>query len=423
MNCRDVACYIPTSLLLVVFLVLVGVSPLTAHAQSATPTPDGIVVTFPMNVALLQGVVAVRGDVTNTNATRYFIQQRRLLDDLTPVGGPDALWSPATLPATSFGTDIILGEWNTTLIEDGIYEIELVVEQSSGPAVRVRVGPVRVANERPPFEGARYSVPVSPTPATSDAASTPPALVEATVPPIAVGGATLPPTLAPSSLTISTSTPTPATVVFITATIQANVRLGDSPSYPAVGFLEVGQTVEALAKSSRSNWIQVELPNGNIGFISPSTVNVDGDLFALDTVTPPPLPFTPTPVPTATPIATANLQVVAFRTEPSTRTCGQTFTIFATIQNTGNGTTNDSTTIAVADRYAATGQIVESTLGVVPQLSAGETYTAIIPITVTAFFNETHRLSVTVDDSNRVIERNEGDNTFTTEYTLARGGC
>lgn len=361
---------------------------------------DGVEIRSPQPVSLLRGTVDIVGTANVPAQNGFFVQFRALNTDLTPVGGERALWSPATLPSPTVVIDDLLGTWNTTLVPDGIYELELVVNRTNGEPIRTRLSPLRVANTTPQYRGGRFldDAPAQTATPTANALPT----------------QSLAPTLA--------ATAAPRTVT-ATATIQANVRTGDSTLYPPVGFLDVGQSAQVIGVSSRSTWILVRLPNGDEGFMSPSTVRIDGDLSTLPQVTPPPPPVTPTPVPTATPVAQANLRIIGVRLSSNPPICNQTFTIFATVQNVGTGSTNASATINVGDRHLASGQIVQGTVGAVPSLGAGQIFEAVIPLTVSAYYEEVHRIELTVDSTGAVPETNEGDNGFSIDYTLVKGGC
>src|SRR5262249_31451572 len=60
----------------------------------------------------------------------------------------------------------------------------------------------------------------------------------------------------------------------------------------------------------------------------------------------------------------------------------------------------------------ADGQVITSGAGFVPPLGVGANFTVGVPLIVTAFFNETHEILVTV-----------GGSQITTTYTLGQGQC
>jgi subtilase family serine protease len=44
-------------------------------------------------------------------------------------------------------------------------------------------------------------------------------------------------------------------------------------------------------------------------------------------------------------------------------------------------------------------------------------------LTVSTFHSEQHRLTINVDSNNQVIETNEGDNFWSSEYQLQKASC
>lgn len=383
-----------------VVLMLVMIPVVSVNAQTTTAE-----ITSPPPVSLLRGTVPIVGTANDPNQTGYFIQYRELDTDFNPIGGEAALWSPAVTLQNRRVVGDVLGEWDTTAVDDGIYQLQLVINRTGAGQLRVTVEPLRVENTSLPFAGARFfasgGTELTPT-------ATPP-LVQLT------------PAATPTVSVTATSQTAGVGTVTITATVEANVRLGDSTSYPPVGFLRVGESAPVLGKSNRSTWLYVELPNGRRGFVSPSTLNVTGDPNTLPLIDPPPLPFTPTPVPTATftplPVL-ANLQIVDIDLDPDDPVCGETFIIEAIVQNVGTGPTNSSGIINVVDRELDGDDITETTIGGFPILQAGERFEARIPITVDEEENDDHRIELIVDANNEVLETDEGDNFATKEYEL-----
>ncbi len=413
------------------FVAVLSVGAL-AYAQTDTPTQAEI--TFPPPVTLVRGIVPIEGTANVPNQSVFFVQFRELNPDLTPVGGEDALWSPATPLRRDSVTDGVLGEWDTTEIEDGIYQLQLVVNLTGGEPVRATVAAIRVLNDNtdPAFEGALIVGTPLPTPDGTVIASVPTATATlplvtrpdlqptptALIRPTSTNTVIAPGSSAGSSGTTSSNQPTGVTV---TGAVQANVRLGDSTSYPAVGVLNQGQTAPVLAQSNRSSWLLIRLPNGTEGYLSPSTVIIDGDVFNLPQVQPPPLPFTPTPVATATftpAPAVANLFIDSIDLSPDNPDCGETFTINAIIRNNGTGPTTRSGTVNVVDRTIDSDRVNETTVGGFPVLNANEQFEMRIPITVSDGENDDHRIEILIDPSNEIPETNEGDNFATDEYEL-----
>jgi hypothetical protein len=398
-------------------VVAVGMALVPSAMAQSTGTVE---VTYPQPVNLLRGRVEVTGTITVPGATNYYIQARDLDETtLEPVGGEEALWSPATLPRSGVVTNGVLGAWNTQLISDGLYEIELVVPlPEGGDPRRVRIGPLRVANDEVyPYAGVRYSLPLEATPAPQPGFEPTSLAVLPTAPAVGTGTAVLPPTATP----LATRTEDEREVS-VTALIQANVRLGDSVAYPPIGYIDVGDSLEVVGVSNRSAWYQVVFED-DLGFIAPSTVRTDGDPNFLPRVAPPPLPFTPTPFASVTPVFQGNLVLENLRTEPDTPVCNEAFVIYVTVRNAGSDSTRSSGTIDVRDLLAADGFKQEDTIGGFPALGPGETFEAIIPMTVDTNYNETHRLILTADILREIPEENEDDNTAVKEYTLQPGTC
>ena len=75
------------------------------------------------------------------------------------------------------------------------------------------------------------------------------------------------------------------------------------------------------------------------------------------------------------------------------------------------------------DLHVNSGAITATTAGGFPSLAPNERFDAIMNLTVSTYYEEGHRLNVTVDSSNAVVESNEGNNVASREYTLARAGC
>ena len=205
------------------------------------------------------------------------------------------------------------------------------------------------------------------------------------------------------------------------------MRAGDDTRYDRIGFLLAGETAQAIGISSfGTGWYYIQLANGRRGYIAPSIVSFEGDVGGLPLVAPPPPPTPPataTPIATATPVTSANLAFVTIDLDPDMPICNQTITANVTIRNNGTTATASSGVIAVSDTHLGSGTVTESTIGGFPILQPGESFTGIIPITVTTFFNETHRMTFILDSQGTVPETNESDNATSVDYTLQQGSC
>ncbi|MEO0561238.1 MAG: hypothetical protein AAF125_03945, partial [Chloroflexota bacterium] len=344
-------------------VVIGAVAVMWGAAQDAI----GVVVTFPQPGNILQGTVGIRGTVVIPDENGFRVEYRRLGADLQPINGPDGPWSPASIPNEGTLVDGIIGFWNTALVDDGFYEMRVVVEQRDSDPVRIVVRPVQVANTS--------GIVVTNTPAPMTDTPTP----TVTMMPVELDAAGLPIEPAviftePSLFDTPIATRAPEDrQVFLTGLVEANIRLGDSVAYPSLEVLRRGERIEALAVSTRSTWYQVALEDNiyDFGWIASSVVEVEGEPSFLPRVTPPILPFTATPEdftpsPTPSPIPIGNLVWTDFRTEPADLTCAQTYTIFATVQNfSAVFPTNATALITVEDILIETGQTAETTIGAV----------------------------------------------------------
>jgi uncharacterized protein YraI len=253
-----------------------------------------------------------------------------------------------------------------------------------------------VENEPPPFAVTPTAIPATPTLAFT-------------------------PTPVPPPATATPSTPT------VTSNVNANVRLGDGTQYPTVGSLLEGQSAPIVGISSfGTGWYLIEMPNGRRGWISPSVVTVSGNTSGLPRIDPPPVPTpvaTATPIATSTPITNANLVIDAVQVTPFPLNCNQTASINVTIRNAGVTPTNSGGSIFVQDMHVNTGQSQQSTVGTFGVLNPGQTFVSQMFLTVSTFHSEQHRLTINVDSNNQVIETNEGDNFWSSEYQLQKASC
>jgi uncharacterized protein YgiM (DUF1202 family) len=382
----------------VLALALVLTLALTAQAQDISPTPGEVNpnanISWPPPVYVLRGQFAVRGSANLPNMLSYFLEFRPLEDDLS--SADDTVpWFPVTAALQAAVRDDVLGIWDTTLVEDGVYELRLTINLQNNQREFFRVAPLRVENEPPPFA----VTPAAPLPTPTTSAPPPP------------------PQPTPTQFD-----PTPRATV--SANVPVNVRRGDSVIYEAFAALQPGQTVTIVGRSSTgSGWYVVDLPNGQRGWVAPTVVTVSGDLSGVPFVAPPPPP-TPTPIPaTPTPAATVNLVAGNFRFDPPSPTCNQTFNVYLDVANFGT-TANPSGLISVQDFRVADGSLQVSTVGAIPIIQPGQTVNVgPIPLTVSTFYDEQHRLVITLDPGNLIPETSETDNTIIAVYTLQKGVC
>jgi len=395
------------SLLLATLLIsmLMGVF---VSAQTITPTDDTDVdpnanITWPPPVYVLRGDVDIRGTANVADMSNFFLEFRPLeIADMgeeaeaTPEAEEDedfeAPWFPVTLPDSASVVEDVLGTWNTETTADGLYELRLTINVPGDPPQHFIVSPLRVENE-------------------------PPAFVDVDTPEPQITSAPGRPTLA-ATPTAADTTPT------VTASTDANVRSGDSTRYPVIGTLFAGDTARVVGVSSTgSGWYYIELDDGDRGFIAPSIVVASGDIGSVPRVSPPPPPATPTPTPTNTPVAQANFAASAPSLNPGQPNCGEQFEVLVNITNNGTANTGAVMSVLVQDVHVPSGTVQTSFSATVPDLAPGANFVVGGNLTVNTFFNEEHRIVVTLDTTNAVAETNESDNTVTTTYTLAQGSC
>jgi hypothetical protein len=345
-------------------------------------------ITWPLPVVVLRGTETITGTANLPKMTGYFIEYRPLTDDLTAT--PDAEWLPAVPLSDESVVNGSLGTWDTSALPDGLYELRMTVEVTEGLPVYVVVDPLRVENTR--------TSPIA-TPPSPDILPTVPAATP-----------TDPPAPTPFD-------PTPR----VEATVDANIRGGDSVDYDVIGALLTGETAPVVGLSSTgSGWYVIELPNGRRGWISPTVVNLSGDIRDVPRIAPP-APPTPTPVPaTATPVTNVNLVAGIVRLDPPQPTCNQTFNIFIDIANFGS-TASPGGSINVIDFVGGNST---STVGSFPPIQPGQTINVgPIPLTVSFNLQEEHTLRLIIDPNNQIAETNENDNTQEVRYILQPGRC
>jgi len=401
-------------LLLVLLVAMLSLTALVA--QTITPTDDAEIdpnanITWPPPVYVLRGEVEIYGTANLPDMTNYFLEFRpieALSAEAADAAEAEAAaedeedfelrWFPMTLPSGIPVIEDALGEWNTETTEDGLYEIRLTINIAGEDPVEFVVGPIRIENNPPDF--------------IDDLIDTAP-VVQATPTAAPVDR----PTLAPSPTVLDT---TPR----VTARLNANVRAGDTTDYEVIGTLFEGTDARVIGRSSTgSGWYFIELPEGDRGFIAPSVVDASGDLRSVPRVDPPPPPFTPTPLPTITPVPSGNLAGSPPSLTPATPVCNQQFEVLVNITNNGTARTTGESTVVIQDVHVASGSVQATITRTVPALDPGSNFVIGGPLTISTFFNEEHRIVVTIDQGNVIAETNENDNILTTTYTLAQGAC
>jgi hypothetical protein len=361
-------------LVLVLLLASAAFAPMQPAVAQSDPNAS---IQFPPPVYLLSGFFTVRGTANLPNMQAYFLEFRPLVDAVTPADASVG-WAPATLPAAGPVINDVLGVWNTTLLPDGLYELRLTILTTSTAPVYANVSPLRIENF--PL----FATP-SPTPF---------------------------PTLIPPTPTLFLPPPTAVnTNPTATATINANVRAGDGTFYAAIGFLLQGQSAPLIGVSSTgSGWWVIQLSDGRSGFISPTVVQVTGDLSRLASIVPPPLPtLTPLPRPTATavsrPLPDASIIRVYFNHDPSVN---HRFDTTVTVYNNSPSRLH---TVSVACNFTPMNVFVSRNInGVDPFQQRDVTFRNVL---LREGGGANFNAECAVDLNNLVAESNETNNYFT----------
>ncbi|NUQ03330.1 MAG: SH3 domain-containing protein, partial [Anaerolineae bacterium] len=246
------------------------------------------------------------------------------------------------------------------------------------------------------------------------------------------GGQGAPPTALPTAQP-TTAAPTEQPAVAATTPIAGfsqgvNVRRGPGLEFdPPIGAYAAGQTAEILAISTGGDWYKVRY-GGSEGWVFAQLAAVSGDTSALPRESgpprPTPRPATATPVlPTGMPASGANLVAGIVVLNPAAPVCAQTFVVGLDVANLGTEPTSASGTVTLNDVRAADGSQQDSTIGGFPVLQPGQTVRVDMPLTISTWYNEMHRITLTIDQENLIAESNPNDNAVSLEYFLDKGGC
>jgi uncharacterized protein YraI len=369
-------------LAVLLFIVLVAAVP--AFAQQ--PSDPNAQIVWPPSTYVLSGSFTIYGTANAPGMIGYYFEFRPLVDSVTPAGD-EVGWNPASLPTRNPVVNGVLGAWDTTQIPDGLYELRLTIFTSSGQPIYTRVSPLRVMNTPSPF--------------------VPPAL-----------GATAFPTALPLPTQIPGATsPAANDSPEVIATSSVNVRAGDGTDFPAIGALSPGQHAPLLAVSTFSGWWQIRLPDGRLGWVAPSVVQVAGNFTSVPQITPPRPTATPTSIPTATPnpVSTAippdtsalpDASIANIRTQ-KTQTIlyqGVPFTIIVTVVN---NSAVALPAVSVACNYTPMNIFFSTTLSGLPPFGQTE---VTIPAQLDSGGLQTVTANCAVDVNNLVAESNESNN-------------
>ncbi len=422
-----------THLVAIVILALLTLIPLASGQDDAelitSVNPETVNpaahISFPPPVYVVRDSVDIRGTVNWDIMRNFFIEFRPLvLGMMMDEGEQNPQWFPATLPRIEAVEDDVLGSWNTATLQDGLYEIRLTINTGGDTPEYVRVSPIRVENSPPSFvaEEQVAAAPMEPeaeqeTMAEDEDMDEQEAMTE-------------PEEEAP-----------PDTSPRVIATVNSNVRAGDSTQYAVIGHLLEGQS--ALVKGISSfgtNWYYIELANGRNGFIFPGIVRTEGDFEDLPRINPPPLPPTPVPIPTAVPpppqqpqpqpqpqpqqpSTGADLYIESATINPHPVACGQTYEIRATVRNGGSAASTSGGIITVRDSGLSGSAPAESTVIAFGPLAPGHAQVVVGHITPTIHVESLHHINLYLDSQNQVAETNENNNHRAEQPYFLTGSC
>lgn len=225
--------------------------------------------------------------------------------------------------------------------------------------------------------------------------------------------------------------PTPSKPI-ATFTTGVNVRRGPGTNFnPPIGSYAAGNTAEVVGVNPSRDWYKVRYYNAD-GWVAASLMTIAGDTSNLpvDAGPPTPVPATATSIPpteapaTAAPQSNANLVAGNIRLDPSPPVCGKTFDVRIDLANLGSEDTASTGIFNVQDIHVASGQVTAETQGPIPIIKAGVTVPSDrIKLTVSTYYNEQHRIVITLNPNSAVPESTNGDNKNQIEYTLQRGDC
>lgn len=373
---------IKRALLLVPFLLLSLV--LQAQAQSIEPAEivdPNANISWPPPVYVLRGEFTLRGSANLANMVSYFIEYRRLNDDLTPQAD-NIPWLPATLPSAAPVLNDALGVWNTTTEEDGVYELRLTINIRGSNPVFARVSPVRVENAPPPFAAIPTATPE---------------LILPTIAPLPTIAQAIP-TLVPTPTAFD---PTPR--VTPNRAIDVNIRSGDGTDYSIVGSLRQGESAVILGISNTgSGWYRVQLANGTVGWVAGGVVTVTGDISRVPRVAP---PATPTPIATSTP-ALPDATITGVRYDRGQIKQGEAFQIIVTVRNNSGVPMPD---VPVLCTIAPMGAETSMSVGALNAFEQRDVYMPARTLTTGGGGNVTVNCAV---DVNRIVAEIDDNNNY-----------
>ncbi|MBE2184687.1 MAG: hypothetical protein IAE89_14755 [Anaerolineae bacterium] len=369
-------------ILLFLSCALVLLASTAALAQEDVPTAaeTGVDIAWPLPISEVWQDVPVFGTASVQDLAFYFLEATALNDDQSIP--ENAIWIPISPIQSNPVINDVLATISTQNFEDGLYAIRLNVVTTDLNRYFDTISPIRLNNERFAVESELLRQQI-----------------------LAELGVTVEETPEPTPEAPADTNPRVAPLAEHAAVNIRRCDLVDNTRCPITGTLPSGQLADALALSAnRTGWFQIRTLNGNVGWVSPTVVQTSGNFSNLPVVAP------PTPFPPATPVPQSNVQVATL-TVTSGVVCGVPIIANVTVTNRGNATSGAGS-ITLQDIHVRTGIVTSTAFGNFPALAAGQSFTSVIPITVTAFYNEDHILRASV-----------GNSSVEFRYTLNQGNC
>ncbi len=133
---------LPTSQSLQIPSTSVSLPPTNASFPTSTQTPISIVILSPIPGNIVAGNVQVLGAAIHPQFLQYQVEYG-------PDPNPGNLWYPATGIVQTPVLNGLLGIWNTTAIQDSIYQLRLRLILRDGTSLATVVNNIRIQNQLP----------------------------------------------------------------------------------------------------------------------------------------------------------------------------------------------------------------------------------------------------------------------------------
>ncbi len=212
---------------------------------------------------------------------------------------------------------------------------------------------------------------------------------------------------------VPSSTPqpsaTPSGPVIIVNVDTLNVRNGPGLNYDRIGRLQRGTQAPILGTIPDFSWFLIQAPFG-VGWVAAEFVEVFSPSGSLAGIPLAQIPPSPTPAPTDTPGAPADVVIDAVTLNPARPVVGQPFTATVKVRNAGQTATPG---FAVAASWQP-GNVFSSVI--VEPLNAGESRDVTLQATLNGSGKPT--VAVVADLNSEVTEANEGNNQFSVTYVV-----